>query len=69
VRWGLAGQMVMAWMLTVPAAALVAAGAFELNDALGETGAGPIVVSILAVLVAAGLFALAQRSRVTAADV
>ena len=56
-------------MLTVPAAGLVAAAAFSFNDALGESGAGPIVVSILAVLAAAGLFALAQRSRVTAADV
>jgi PiT family inorganic phosphate transporter len=69
VRWGLAGQMVIAWLLTVPAAALVAAGAFELNDVLGETSAGPIVVSILAVAAGGTLFALAQRNRVTAADV
>jgi hypothetical protein len=52
--------MVVAWMITVPAAALVAAATFELNDALGETGAGPVVVSFLALLIAAGLFTLAQ---------
>ena len=69
VRWGLAGQMAVAWLLTVPAAALVAAGAFELNDILGETGAGPVVVSLLAAAAGVGLFAVAQRTRVTAADV
>jgi hypothetical protein len=61
--------MVVAWMLTVPAAGLVAAAAFELNDALGETGAGPVVVSLLAAGAGVALFVLAQRNRVTAADV
>jgi inorganic phosphate transporter, PiT family len=69
VRWGIAGQMVLAWLLTVPAAAAVAAAAFELNDALGETGPGPIVTSLLAAAAAAGLWLVARRSKVTAADV
>jgi PiT family inorganic phosphate transporter len=30
VRWGIAGNMVLAWVLTIPAAAAVAAGCFEL---------------------------------------
>jgi hypothetical protein len=61
--------MVMAWLLTIPAAGLVAAAAFELNDALGDTSTGPIVVGVLAALGAAALFALSLRNRVTAADV
>lgn len=30
VRWGIAGNMIIAWVLTIPAAALVAAACFEL---------------------------------------
>jgi PiT family inorganic phosphate transporter len=30
VRWGLAGRIVMAWILTIPCAAIVAAVAFEI---------------------------------------
>jgi PiT family inorganic phosphate transporter len=31
VRWGVAGRIVVAWILTIPVAALVAAAAFELT--------------------------------------
>jgi PiT family inorganic phosphate transporter len=34
VRWGLAGNIVWAWVLTIPAAALVAALAYALSMAL-----------------------------------
>jgi PiT family inorganic phosphate transporter len=30
VRWGVAGNIVTAWLLTLPAAGLMAAGTFEL---------------------------------------
>jgi PiT family inorganic phosphate transporter len=33
VRWGLAADIVGAWLLTIPAAALVAAGAYALLSA------------------------------------
>ena len=35
VRWGVAGRIVWAWILTVPGAALISAGAFLLLRALG----------------------------------
>ena len=35
VRWGIAGQIVWAWVLTIPASALIAALAFALLDAAG----------------------------------
>jgi len=35
VRWGIAGQIVWAWILTIPASAAVAAVTFYLLDALG----------------------------------
>ncbi|MEX2115265.1 MAG: inorganic phosphate transporter, partial [Bacteroidota bacterium] len=31
VRWGIAGRIVVAWILTIPVSALVAAAAFELT--------------------------------------
>ncbi len=35
VRWGVAGQIVWAWVLTIPASALVGAGAWEIMELLG----------------------------------
>jgi PiT family inorganic phosphate transporter len=34
VRWGIAGRIVWAWVMTIPAAALMAAGSFLLLRAL-----------------------------------
>jgi PiT family inorganic phosphate transporter len=34
VRWGVAGNIVIAWLLTIPAAALVAAGIYYPVEAL-----------------------------------
>ncbi len=35
VRWGIAGQIVWAWILTIPAAAIIAAGTFYLLAKMG----------------------------------
>jgi inorganic phosphate transporter, PiT family len=35
VRWGIAGQIVWAWVLTIPAAALIGAGTFGIASLLG----------------------------------
>jgi PiT family inorganic phosphate transporter len=45
VRWGVAGNIVVAWVLTLPAAASVGALTFGVVHLLGEDSAGPIVVS------------------------
>jgi inorganic phosphate transporter, PiT family len=34
VRWGVAGRIVWAWILTIPASAIVAAGTFLLIHAI-----------------------------------
>jgi PiT family inorganic phosphate transporter len=57
VRWGVAGNIVVAWVLTLPAAAAVGALTFGVVHLLGEYSAGPIVVSgvlLLALAVAFG---------------
>ena len=60
VRWGLAGRILTAWLITLPAAVLVAAGAFELSDAIGG-GWGALVVGVSGAALAASLFFLTQR--------
>jgi len=61
VRWGVAGNIVVAWILTLPAAALIGAATFGLTYLFGAGAAGPLVVTVLiAVLTAA---ALVRRSR------
>ena len=59
VRWGVAGRMVVAWLLTLPAAAVVGAAMWWVGDLLGGY-AGPIVV--VAILVALSGF-IYLRSR------
>jgi PiT family inorganic phosphate transporter len=69
VKWGLAGGMAVAWVLTLPMAGLVAAGVYEAASHLGSADVGPIVMSAVAAAGAVGLFTAAQRNAVTAADV
>jgi inorganic phosphate transporter, PiT family len=66
MRWGLAGQMVIAWLLTLPAAAIVGA----LAGRVAETGAlGTVVVAVAGVAVAGGIYALSRREPVGAHNV
>lgn len=70
VRWGLAGQMATAWVLTLPAAAAVAAAVWKAADSLGSGATGTFVMAVAAALAAGGLFFATQRhGAVTAADV
>jgi PiT family inorganic phosphate transporter len=61
VRWGVAGNIVAAWVLTLPAAAAIGALAYAVTDAFGSGALGPIVVS--AVALAAGAVLFARRSQ------
>jgi len=53
VRWGVAGNIVLAWVITIPAAALVAGG----MELLTRVPAGDVLVLVLAALIAAAAFA------------
>jgi PiT family inorganic phosphate transporter len=66
VRWNVAGQMVVSWLVTLPAAA--AAGAAAAWSA--DTGTiGTVVVALVGVALAAGIYVLSQRQPVTAENV
>ncbi|MBV8948355.1 MAG: inorganic phosphate transporter, partial [Solirubrobacterales bacterium] len=50
VRWGVAGNIVVAWMVTLPAAAIMAAAIWEATQALGGGLSGPLVLFTAAIL-------------------
>ena len=59
VRWGVAGNIVVAWVLTLPMAAAVGGITFGVTRLFGDGAAGPVIVS--AVLLIALGFAFARR--------
>jgi PiT family inorganic phosphate transporter len=61
VRWGVAGNIVLAWLLTLPCAAAIGALAYGITHVFGDSAAGPVVVSVLSVLILLTVFA--RRSR------
>ncbi len=46
VRWGVAGNIVVAWILTLPAAALFGAIVYGVCRIFGDGALGPILVSV-----------------------
>jgi inorganic phosphate transporter, PiT family len=66
VRWRLAGQMVIAWLLTLPSAALIGALAGRVA-ATGTTGT--VVVAVAGLATGGGIYALSRRQPVGADNV
>lgn len=63
VRWRTAGRMVIAWLFTLPAAAIVGAGA----GLVTSTGTvGTIGVGVVGLAIGVGIYLLSRRSPVTA---
>ncbi|CAL9626829.1 hypothetical protein SUDANB95_05951 [Actinosynnema sp. ALI-1.44] len=61
VRWGVAGRMALAWMLTLPAAGIVGA----LAGKVASTGTvGVVVVAVAGVAVSLGIWLLSRREPV-----
>jgi PiT family inorganic phosphate transporter len=65
VHWDVVGQMVAAWVFTIPSAALLGAGAWEISDLFSNTAAGSIITALIAAAGALVLFRLAQHNKVT----
>ncbi len=62
VRWGVAGNIALAWALTLPAAAAIGAATYGLTRIFGTGALGPVLVSLLAISLVAAVFARrAQR--------
>jgi PiT family inorganic phosphate transporter len=61
VRWGLAGNIVAAWILTLPAAAAVGALTYGLSRLFGNGALGPLLIAISLLGLVAAIFG--QRLR------
>jgi PiT family inorganic phosphate transporter len=70
VRWGVAGNIVVAWILTLPAAASIGALVYGVTRAFGTGAAGPLVVSIalVAILIAGTIRRLRTGGTLTAVE-
>jgi inorganic phosphate transporter, PiT family len=62
VRWGVAGNIVFAWLLTLPAAAGIGALAYGVTRIFGSGALGPVLVTLMSVSLVVAVFARrAQR--------
>jgi PiT family inorganic phosphate transporter len=68
VRWGVAGNMAAAWVLTLPAAALFGAVVYGLQGVPGPGVQGPLVILAVALAVALSLTARYRRRARPAAE-
>jgi inorganic phosphate transporter, PiT family len=66
VRWGVAGNIVAAWVLTLPAAASVGALTYGVTRLFGTGAAGPMIVSAL--ILTAGAVLVVRRAQLGAAS-
>ena len=66
VRWGVAGNIVAAWLLTLPAAGVFGACVYWITSLFGSGVAGPLLICGLSVAMVATLF-MTRRSRVAEA--
>ena len=57
VRWGVAGNIVAAWLLTLPAAAVIGGAAYGVTRAFGTGSLGPVVVTAIGLALVAIAFA------------
>jgi PiT family inorganic phosphate transporter len=64
VRWGVAGRMATAWVVTLPLSALVGAGTYALASVIGGL-LGGIVIFVLLVAFGVTVFLKAQQTAVT----
>ena len=63
VRWGVAGNIVAGWVVTLPASAIFGALVYALSSLFGHGAAGPLVITIALLLALIAVFARrAQQS-------
>ena len=67
VRWGVARNIVVAWMLTLPAAGLAGAAVYEITRIFGHGVAGPLVVLGAGIAVVAAMTMRAMPHRLAEA--
>jgi inorganic phosphate transporter, PiT family len=67
VRWGVAGTIALAWVITLPTAGLLGAGAYVLANAFGAGALGPVVIILIGVGGPLSMALATRRRRLTEA--
>ncbi len=67
VRWGVAGNIALAWILTLPAAAIFGSGVYGLCRLFGTGSLGPLVVAAASLLALATVLARRLQQPIPAA--
>jgi inorganic phosphate transporter, PiT family len=57
VRWGVAGNIIVAWLLTLPAAAAIGGAVYGITRIFGTGALGPVLVTLMALALIAAAFA------------
>jgi PiT family inorganic phosphate transporter len=70
VRWGVAGNIIVAWLLTIPAAAIFGSAVYGLCRIFGTGSVGPAIVSALILSLTVGTIArrISRGPAITAAQ-
>ncbi len=70
VRWGVAGNIVKAWILTLPAAAAIGAVVYEISSIFGSGALGPLLIFVASLSLLAAILArrLPGRQAIDRAD-
>jgi PiT family inorganic phosphate transporter len=68
IRWGLAGRMVLGWLVTLPAAASVGALVTLVARGMGAV-AGVLLMAAVLIVFGAVIFLLSRRNRISHANV
>ncbi len=69
VRWGVAGSIASAWIVTLPAAGLFGAVAYALTTAFGSGALGPVLITAIALALLTTTLAARRRRLAQAASV
>jgi inorganic phosphate transporter, PiT family len=69
VRWGVAGRMVVAWVITLPMAGLVGAATWWIGDLAGGGLSGAVAMVVVLVAASALMFLRSRRQPVNADNV
>jgi len=57
VRWGVAGNIIVAWLLTLPTAAAIGGATYGVTRIFGTGALGPVLVTLMALSLIAAAFA------------
>ncbi len=68
VRWGLAGNIAVAWVLTLPAAALIGAVVYGVSSLFGNGAAGPLLITLAMIGAVVAVFVRRLQERLVPAE-